>query len=214
MTARLLDVRRHADPVARVLVLHGGQQHGTEPTSWRQLSVLRSRVLASAVARAGARHRVDVRLLRYAARGWNDGAPLRDARWALEQLRAEDPGVPTGLLGYSMGGRAALRLGGEVDTVVTAAAWVDRADLPLLRPPRSGRVLLLHGARDEVTSPEGTLAAADRLRALGADVSVRTDLADTHGLVRHARTWHRLAGAYLVGTLTGSTRERQGRAAE
>ncbi|WP_299518136.1 alpha/beta hydrolase [uncultured Serinicoccus sp.] len=208
MTARLLDVRRHADPVARVLVLHGGQQHSTEPTTWRQLSVLRSRVLASAVARAGARNRLDVVFLRYAVRGWNDGAPLRDARWALGRLREEDPALPTGLLGYSMGGRTALRLAEEVDTVATAAAWVDRADLPLLRPPRGGRVLMVHGARDEVTSPEGTLAAAERLRRLGADVRVRTDLDDTHGLVRHAPTWHRLVAEHLVDELTGSTRGR------
>ncbi|GAA4875436.1 dienelactone hydrolase family protein [Serinicoccus chungangensis] len=208
MTPRLVDIRRHPRPAARVLVLHGGQQHGTEPTSWRQLSVLRSRVLAFALARAGAPHRLDVRLLRYAVRGWNDGAPLRDARWALDRLRAEDAALPTGLLGYSMGGRTALRLAEEVETLVTAAAWVDRSDLPLLRPPRGGRVLMLHGARDEVTSPEGTLAAAERLRRLGADVGVRTDLDDTHGLVRHARTWHRLAADHLVEELTGSARER------
>lgn len=208
MTPRLFTVRAAADPRAQVLVLHGGQQHSTDPTSWRQLSVLRSRVFASAIARAGAPHGLSVYFLRYAVRGWNDAAPLADATWALDRLREQRPDLPIGLFGYSMGGRTALRLAGEVDTLVTAAAWVDRADLPSIRPPRGGRVLLLNGARDEVTAPEGTLAAAERLRRQGADVSVRADLDDTHGLVRQARTWHRLAGEHLVESLPGSARER------
>ncbi|WP_151523656.1 dienelactone hydrolase family protein [Serinicoccus kebangsaanensis] len=214
MTRRLHTVRRHRDPCAHVLVLHGGQQRSTEPTSWRQLSVLRSRLFASAVARAGAPHRIDVSFLRYARRGWNDGAPVRDARWALETVRAEHPGLPVGLLGYSMGGRVALHLADGVETVVTAAAWVDEADLSVLRPPASGRVLLLHGSEDQMTAAEGSRLAAERLRGLGADARARTDLADTHGMMRHRAAWHRLASAHLVEVLTGSTCAAEGRGAD
>ena len=214
MTPRLRTVRQHRDERAHVLVLHGGQQHSTEPTSWRQLSVLRSRLFASAMARAGARHRIGVSFLRYARRGWNDGAPLRDAVWALERVRDEHPGRPVGLLGYSMGGRAALRLAGEVDALVTAAAWVEGSDLPLLRPPANGRALLLHGTEDQLTSPEGSRRAAARLRELGAEVTLRADLADTHGMMRHRVNWHRLATAHLVDALTTSACAPGGREAD
>ncbi|ANS79425.1 hypothetical protein SGUI_2029 [Serinicoccus hydrothermalis] len=207
-------MRRHTDERAHVLVLHGGQQHSTEPTSWRQLSVLRSRLFAAAVARAGRQDRIGVSFLRYAQRGWNDGAPLRDATWALARVREEHPGIPVGLLGYSMGGRTALHLAGEVDALVTAAAWVEQADLPAVHPPTSGRALLLHGTEDQMTSPEGTLRAAERLREQGAEVDVRTDLADTHGMMRHRADWHRLAGAHLVQTLRTSTCDAGGRGAD
>lgn len=203
-SARLRLVHRPTTPRAAVLVLHGGQESSADPTSWRQLSVWRSRLFASAIARAG-RDDLAVFFLRYAVRGWNGGAPVGDARWALAQVRAQVPGVPVGVFGYSMGGRVALRLAGDVDTVVTAAAWVKPGDLEHLRAP-SRPSLLLHGTSDTMTDPQGSRAAAAHLTRITGRADAATsmvDLDDTHAMMRHARTWHARAAGHLHDTLLG-----------
>ena len=47
------------------------------------------------------------------ARRWDEPEqhPVHDAKWALTQLRDQHRGAPIALLGHSMGGRAALRVG-------------------------------------------------------------------------------------------------------
>ncbi len=127
--ARLHWKRRPRTPRAVVLVLHGGQAHGTQPTSLTQASVLRVMPFVRAIARRGG-DGVAVGFLRYAVRGWNSGGDaLRDARWALSQIEAAYPDLPLGVVGYSMGGRVALYLAGECRprAVVGLAARVLRA---------------------------------------------------------------------------------------
>jgi alpha-beta hydrolase superfamily lysophospholipase len=105
--ARLLWTRRPRSPHGVVLLLHGGQEHSTVPTSWRQGSVLRMLPFAVTLGRRG-RGDLAVALCRYAVCGWNEGAsPVRDARWALGQVESDYPGLPVALVGYSMGGRVA-----------------------------------------------------------------------------------------------------------
>lgn len=198
MSRSLSIVHRAPHTRAVVLVLHGGQARSDEPTTWRQLSVWRSRLLASAIARAGRPSGVSVAFLRYTVRGWNDGAPVHDAQWALAELRRMWPGAPLGLLGYSMGGRVALRLASQVDALATVSAWVEHDDLSLLDPAPGLPTLLVHGSEDQVTSPQGSLTAAARLRELGADANARLDEPDSHAMMRYARTWHRLVGDHLV----------------
>jgi dienelactone hydrolase len=201
--ASLRWVHRPADPRGVVLVLHGGQSAGSEPTSWRQLSVLRARLFATAIARPARSQQVAVAFLRYAVRGWNGGSPVTDGRWAMEQLRQLHPDVPVGLFGYSMGGRVALRLTGDpaVRSLVTAAAWVESADLRHVDAAPGLDALLLHGSQDRVTSPQGSAVAAQHLQGQGARARVQTDLDDTHAMMRHARTWHARAAEHLVGAL-------------
>ncbi|MFK5688128.1 dienelactone hydrolase family protein [Ornithinimicrobium sp. LYQ92] len=203
MSRSLRIVRRSPRTRAVVLVLHGGQARSDEPTTWRQLSVWRSRWLAGSLARAGRRDGVSVAFLRYAVRGWNDGAPVADARWALDELRQTWPGVPIGVVGYSMGGRVALRLVGEPDVaaMATVSAWVEAADLPLMEPTADLPVLLLHGADDQVTTPCGSLLTATRLREAGALARADVEQPDTHAMVRRARTWHRLVAEHLLAHL-------------
>jgi dienelactone hydrolase len=186
-----------------VLVLHGGQAHGDTPTSWRQPSVLRARLFAGAIARRARDEGVSVGFLRYAVRGWNAAAPVADGRWALEEVRRLHPDLPLGLFGYSMGGRVALQLTGEpgVRSLVTAAAWVEAADLRHVDPAPGLDALLLHGSRDRVTAPRGSVLAGRHLEARGARVLVQTDLDDTHAMMRHAGTWHARAADHLVGAL-------------
>lgn len=210
-----------------VLVLHGGRQQSTAPTAWHQPAVLRPLFLAQAVARyrggqqegsGGGRRggwaaRLAVFRLRYAVRGWNasrcsstEPAPVQDARWALRRITETHPGLPIGLLGYSMGGRAALRLSGEpgVRSLVTLAAWVEHADLATWQPNPGLSVLLLHGAADRVTDPRGSVLAGARLRDLGAQTEVEVLPGEGHDMLRHARHWHRRAAEHLTATLVAA----------
>lgn len=185
-----------------MLLLHGGQAHGSSPTSWRQLSMARVWPFAGVIARRGGGD-IAVAFLRYAVRGWNDAAPVRDARWALTQIRRELPGMPIGVAGYSMGGRTALRLCGDpaVASLVTLAAWADSADVGTWHPHRGLPVLMMHGTADRVTDPRGTELAARTLRSRGAEVAVQSVAGDTHAMLRHASTWHGRTADHLVTTL-------------
>lgn len=157
---------------------------------------------AGAIARGGD-GTIAVAFLRYAVRGWNDAAPVRDARWALSEIRRELPGMPIGVAGYSMGGRTALRLCGDpgVASLVTLAAWVDSDDAPMWQPHAGLPVLMMHGTADRVTSPRGTDLAAGLLRRRGAEVEVVAVEGDTHAMLQHARTWHRRTAGHVANTL-------------
>ncbi|BAS08159.1 hypothetical protein AHiyo4_15810 [Arthrobacter sp. Hiyo4] len=67
----------------------------------RQLSPLRMVTFARHLHRAGKDHGLAVWSLRNSVRGWNgpDRSALQDARWALQQIRAQHPGVPVYLVG-------------------------------------------------------------------------------------------------------------------
>jgi dienelactone hydrolase len=193
-------------PEAVVLVLHGGRERSSMPTQPGQLAVLRMIPFARRVARAG-QGRVAVARLRYAVRGWNaDGptgepAPLRDTRWALEQLRTRFGPVPIGLLGHSMGGRTALRAGGDpgVQSVVALAPWLPPGEPTAQLAGR--RLLLVHGDADRMTSPTGSAAYARRLQASGLEVSYVQLRGEKHGMLRHPGRWHELAAGFLTATL-------------
>ncbi|MEO9237404.1 MAG: hypothetical protein ABI418_04860, partial [Jatrophihabitantaceae bacterium] len=102
---------RRAEPVAVVLLLHGGQESCSEPVRPGQLSVLRMLPFGRAIAAQGG-GRVVVARLRYRTRGWNAApgqqpAPVADAEWALAQLSERFGQLPFGIVGHSMGGRTA-----------------------------------------------------------------------------------------------------------
>ena len=69
-------------------------------------------------------------------RGWDTThTPVDDCDWAIEEVRARYPAAPVGLVGHSLGGRAALLAGDNpaVRSVVALNPWVyptDDADLP------------------------------------------------------------------------------------
>ena len=114
MTARLITTRAPRNPEGLVLVLHGGASRRDRPeVSPTQLSVLRMIPIAQRIARAGRGRLAVVRLLN-SVRGWDTRhTPVEDVRWALEQLRSEYDGLPTCLVGHSLGGRAALLAGDQ-----------------------------------------------------------------------------------------------------
>jgi pimeloyl-ACP methyl ester carboxylesterase len=202
--ARLIPVHELASPVGAVLVLHGGASRGEQVmVSPAQLSVLRMIPTARAVARAG-RGRLAVFRLLNSYRGWDSThTPVSDVGWALGELRSRFDHVPVGLVGHSLGGRAAL-LAGALEDVVSVVAlnpWVyptDDADL-------SGRrVLVVHGDRDRVASPERAKALARRLarRTPVAFISVPEG---KHAMLRHGGAFDRSAADFTAAVLLGES---------
>jgi dienelactone hydrolase len=164
-----------------------------------QLSVIRMVPTAKAAARAG-RGRLAVYRLLNTWRGWDgDHTPVADARWALGRLREELGELPVGLIGHSLGGRAALLTGDQpgVVSVVALNPWVyptDDADLT------GRRVLVLHGLRDRVASPARASAVARNL-ARTAEVEFIEVPDGRHAMLRHGREFDRRAATFTAETL-------------
>jgi dienelactone hydrolase len=196
------EARQPAEAV--VLVLHGGRELSADPVRARQLAVLRMRPFARRLTRRG-QGRVAVARLRYASRGWNaaagSAAPIRDAEWALRQLTERFPDLPIGLLGHSMGGRTALRIGGHrhVRGVAALAPWLPAGEPVGQLADR--RVLLMHGSADRMTSPRATADFAGQVEAAGATVSLVTVTGDGHAMLRRRQLWHELAAQFVLSTV-------------
>jgi pimeloyl-ACP methyl ester carboxylesterase len=148
---------------------------------------------------------VAVWLLRYRYRGWNgpEMSPVRDARWALAEVRSRHGDVPVVLVGHSMGGRTALRVAGDpaVKGVAALAPWL--LDTEPVDQLAARRVLVAHGDRDRVTSPAASRRYAERAaRVTGVrHVTVR---GDAHAMLLRWPTWHRLTTRFVLDVLDGT----------
>ncbi|MEU7786326.1 MULTISPECIES: alpha/beta fold hydrolase [unclassified Amycolatopsis] len=190
---------------AVVLVLHGGAERGLGAVPPWKLAYLRMVPIARALHRAGRRRGVEVRLLRNRRYGWNAPAmhPLDDARWALERIRADHPGVPVVLVGHSMGGRVALRVADDpaVRGICALAPWTPRGEPVGAVAGRS--VLIVHGTRDRMTSPAESHAFAERAEGVAARVA-RFEIANEgHAMLRRSSVWTRLTIAFTLEVLAG-----------
>ena len=187
-----------------VLVLHGGRPDGHQSGGGFLLSHVRMVPFGQALARAGARRGVDVTLLRYRYRGWNapDLDPVVDARWALDELRRRHgDDVPVVLVGHSMGGRAALRVGDDRSVVGIAALapWLERDD-----PWRhlTGKTLLVaHGDRERMTDPARSLEFARRVATVSDHVARFDVVGDGHAMLKRAGEWHDLVTRFALACL-------------
>jgi alpha-beta hydrolase superfamily lysophospholipase len=208
-SARLITTYAPARPEAVILVLHGGASRpGRSTVSPAQLSVLRMVPVARRIARAG-HGRVAVLRLLNTHRGWDTShTPIDDVVWALAQVRERYGDLPVGLVGHSLGGRAALLAGSlpGVRSVVALNPWVyatDRADL-------SGRaVLVLHGTEDRVADPRRAQVVADAI-AETTDVTFVPVDGGRHAMLRHGATFERLATEFLLSSLLGERRPSGG----
>lgn len=211
-----------SDPAAAVLVLHGGRSEGLEaPPPWN-LPDIRMRLFVRSLAQASADSRVLLCRVRYRCRGWNGAREdaARDARWALDELTRTVGELPVALVGHSMGGRAALRVGGHrcVRGVVALAPWCPPGE-PVGQ--LSGRrVVLVHGERDRVTDPAASQEFALRARRNGADARFVPMPGGDHAMLRRHTAWHRvvdrevtqlLAHAHVPPPDPPATARRRGR---
>jgi dienelactone hydrolase len=197
---RLVPVHEPAAPEGVVIVLHGGASRGDRMmVSPTQLSVLRMIPTARTAARAG-RGRLAVHRLLNRYRGWDsEHTPVDDADWAVAQLHGRFPGLPIGLIGHSLGGRAALLAGDApgVRSVVALNPWVyptDDADLT------GRRVLVVHGLRDRVASPDRARAVVRNL-ARTAEVEFVAVPEGKHAMLSHGREFDRRAAEFTADVL-------------
>lgn len=184
-----------------MLVLHGGATRGdgvrVSPT---QLSVLRMIVTSRTVAAASKRLAV-FRLIN-TFRGWNAAhTPVQDADWALDHVAQRYPDTPVGLVGHSLGGRAALESGDHrsVRCVVALNPWLyptDDVDLA------GRRVLFVHGGQDRIAPIDRAEAVARRL-ARRTDVGFVTIGAGKHAMLRHGRDYDQYAAQFCAAVLLG-----------
>src|SRR6185503_16814280 len=139
---------------AIAIVAHGGRANSTAPTSRAGRPALRMYPFTIGLHRTGRRDGLAVAQLRYRVIGYNDGDPVRDVEWALNEL-SDRFAAPVCVVGHSMGARAALRAAGHesVTAVAGLAAWLP-PDEPVAQ--LAGRtIMLVHGSRDRVTDPAG-----------------------------------------------------------
>ena len=202
LAPRLLDTATPDDPRAVVLVLHGGADRQDSPgVSPTQLSVLRMIPTAKAVARAG-RGALAVHRVLNTRRGWDTHTtPVDDVAWALEEVRERYGDRPVGLVGHSLGGRAALLAGGLdcVRSVVALNPWVYPTDgVPM--PGRS--VLVVHGMRDRIAPPGRAETVARRIAAHTGVGFIRIP-DGKHAMLRHGRSFDSYAAQFSAASLLG-----------
>jgi dienelactone hydrolase len=133
--------------------------------------------------------------------GWNGEAAdaYADVRWALDRIRAEHGDVPVVLVGHSMGGRAALRAGGEdgVRTVCALAPWTPPGEP--VDQLQGQTVAILHGRGDRWVPAALSADYAVRAADAGAYVA-RFTIAGGHSMLRRANRWHTFVrGVVLAG---------------
>jgi pimeloyl-ACP methyl ester carboxylesterase len=180
-----------------VVVAHGGKSLSTEPTSARELAVLRMVPLANAIRRALRGYGVVVCLPRFELRGWNGdlASPVADLSRVLDEIGPRYGAIPVVLIGHSMGARAAFRVAGHpaVTAVAGLAPWLPPGEPVDQLAGR--RVLLAHGTADRVTPPAQTWAYAERARSV-TDVAVIEVRSGEHTMLWRAPLWHRLAAEF------------------
>ena len=193
------------DPRGLLLLLHGGTQHSGQQVdgrsaSWRRMAAMQRSITPSA-------HAVGVAtwLLRYRVRGWNGAAPVADARWALEQVRAAHGDVPVVLLGHSMGGRAAVYAADDASVrgVVGLAPWWQPDDPVSALAGR--RVVAAHGRTDTITSAAMTRAFLDRARPEAASTTFHDMGRVGHYMLRRVPAWNAVGAEAALDLLGAGT---------
>lgn len=202
---RLIEVVVPERPEGVVLVLHGGARRRAKMmVSPAQLSVLRMIPIARRIARVGENRLAVFRLLN-SARGWDTHhTPVHDARWALEEIAIRlGKRLPACLIGHSLGGRAALLTANrpEVRSVVALAPWVYETDVA--NEVFAERILIVHGSRDRIASPERSAALARRLSRLTGVGYIAVD-GGRHAMLRRHALFDGLAAGFALGTLIGA----------
>nr|WP_237720084.1 alpha/beta hydrolase [Streptomyces xiaopingdaonensis] len=189
-------------PHAVVLVLPGGGE-----TS----SLRRQRAAPAWTARTLARRLVRgaepllAHPVRLRCRGWGEeGLPVQDARWAVEEVGRRYGDVPVCLAGVDTGARAALQAAGHpaVASVLALGPRLPESGEPEpVRQLLGRKVLIAHGTEDQRTEPELSYRLAERAKKVNADVCRFEVHSDGHALRQHRFEVTALARDFVRGTL-------------
>ena len=198
--SRLVEVSSPRNAEAVVLVLHGGASRGdmmhVSPT---QLSVLRMIPTARRIAHEG-RGRLAVLRLLNSFRGWDARhTPLDDVRWAVDEVVGRYGDRPVGLVGHSLGGRAALLSAGlpEVGSVVALNPWLYPSEGVV---PTRSPVLVVHGLRDRIAAAARSAAYVQTLNRRGPASYVAV-AEGKHAMLRRGGVFDRYAAEFAAATL-------------
>lgn len=198
MTAPSLTRHDVEDPRALVLMLHGGRADGHTPVDDRSASWRRSRWMMTHLGGRAERAGVGLWLLRYGVRGWNARAsttpsPVRDARWALDEVRRELGDLPVVLLGHSMGARTAVAVADDpsVTGVVALAPWLPADESN--RTLRGKHLAAAHGRADRITSARATQAFVRRAEPVTASAEFHDMGRVGHYMFRGIPAWNHFA---------------------
>ncbi|MHA7263263.1 alpha/beta hydrolase [Arthrobacter sp. TMN-37] len=207
----VLTVRAPRGPVTAVaLVLHGGRAHSFDPVRGRHLSPSRMIPFVQVLHRRGGPHGLAVMALRNRVRGWNgpEMSALQDARWALERIRQQHPGVPVYLVGHSMGGLTAVCAADDpqVRAVAALAPWLE-SNTPVA-PVADRHLLIVHGDADRWTSPRQSRRFAERALPLAASVRYVSVRSAGHFMFRKVGRWHGLTASFILGRFAADTGAR------
>ncbi|KQS72100.1 alpha/beta hydrolase [Modestobacter sp. Leaf380] len=185
------------------LFCHGGTAASIAPPKEKALSLVRMRAFEAYVRNDLGPRGIETALVRYRVAGWNGDAAdaYRDVQHSIDALR-DDLGkdVPIVLVGHSMGGRAALKAGGDpqVTAVCALAPWTPPGE-PVMHL-RDQTVAILHGSGDRWVPARLSADFAVRARRAGARVA-RFTTPGGHTMLRRAHRWHEFArDIVLAGT--------------
>ena len=185
------------------LFCHGGTASSIAPPKEKALSLVRMRAFEQFVRNDLGDRGIQTALVRYRVAGWNGEAAdaYQDVQWSIDALR-DDVGkdVPIVLVGHSMGGRAALKAGGDpqVTAVCALAPWTPPGE-PVMQL-RGQTVAILHGSGDRWVPARLSADFAVRARRAGARVA-RFTTPGGHTMLRRAHRWHSFArDIVLAGT--------------
>jgi dienelactone hydrolase len=183
-----------------VLLLHGGAADSVEPVRPWNLALARMRMFIAPLQTRSEGKGVAVALLRDRIQGWNGAAEdaRADAAWALDRIVERYGPVPVALIGHSMGGRAALRVGGHpsVTGVAALAPWTPEGEPVEHLLGRT--VMIAHGDLDRSVDPAESLAFARRAAQAGVHVCRLRVEGGGHAMLGRLADWNILAADFAL----------------
>ena len=186
------------------LLAHGGLSDSLAAGSRLQPPAIRMYPFLLGLHRAGRGRGIAVCQLRYRVRGYNDGDPVADVEWSLNEIARRHGDVPVCLVGHSMGARSVLRTAGvtNVRAVVALAPWLPEGEPVAQLAGRS--IVIAHGRRDRVTDPARSLEYSLRAEPV-AERLCRFEVARSgHAMLERFWVWHNLVREVALAALGAS----------
>jgi pimeloyl-ACP methyl ester carboxylesterase len=174
------------------LLAHGGRSKSVAAGSRLQSPAIRMYPFLLGLHRVGRGRGIEVCQLRYRVRGYNEGDPVVDMEWSLDEIARRHGDVPVCLVGHSMGGRSVLRAAGaaNVRAAVVLAPWLPEGEPVAQLAGRS--VVVAHGRHDRVTDPARSLDYSLRARPV-AERLCRFEVARSgHAMLERFWVWQQL----------------------